>query len=74
VPASCRSERAEALAQETLVDRRRDTHLMLPTRRACYAIGPRPNSAADGTIASPCAAGANYSNLHPPTPSRASVL
>jgi len=27
-PASCRSERAEALAQETLVDRRRDTHLM----------------------------------------------
>ena len=30
-PASCRSERAEALAQETLVDRRRDTHLMHPT-------------------------------------------
>src|SRR5246500_5015610 len=30
-PASCRSERAEALAQETLVDRRRDTHLKHPT-------------------------------------------
>src|SRR5271169_3418709 len=30
-PASCRSERAEALAQEALVDRRRDTHLMHPT-------------------------------------------
>ena len=30
-PASCRSERAEALAQETLVDRRRDTHLMHST-------------------------------------------
>jgi hypothetical protein len=29
-PASCRSERAEPLAQETLVDRRRDTHLMHP--------------------------------------------
>ena len=30
-PASCRSERAEALAQETLIDRGRDTHLMHPT-------------------------------------------
>ena len=30
-PASCRSERAEALAQEALIDRRRDTHLMHPT-------------------------------------------
>ena len=37
-PASCRSERAEALAQETLVDRRRDTHLMHPTWRADYDI------------------------------------
>src|SRR4029077_10276184 len=30
-PASCRSERAKALAQKTLVDRRRDTHIMHPT-------------------------------------------
>src|SRR5437764_13387022 len=30
-PASCRSERDEALAQEVLVDRRGDTHLMHPT-------------------------------------------
>src|SRR5438477_4985813 len=30
-PTSCRSERAEALAQERFVDRRRDTHLMHPT-------------------------------------------
>src|SRR3954454_11258363 len=29
-PASCRSERAEALAQEIVIDRRRDTHLMHP--------------------------------------------
>src|SRR4051812_7407725 len=29
-PGSCRSKRAEALAQETLVDGRRDTHLMHP--------------------------------------------
>ena len=29
-PASCRPERAEALAQEVLVDRRRNTHRMHP--------------------------------------------
>src|SRR5262245_14571989 len=39
-PASCRSECAEALAQDTLVDRRRDTHLLHSTRQAHYAIGP----------------------------------